>query len=247
MENQQEGGFRTQNLLKQTPAYKIVTDTQWTIAVILNDEDYKALDGKTSLRVTIDRDNISFNASLELLDQDGVHFALLTTSRYMERYINDRFLKIEFNLKSASGLKIPNSSILSKDFSVIPSDYLCKTENGVGVLKQITNESGKSVPQITTISNYFVQDKNVYIPTSIISKGDTIYKSNSSESCIVSDPQPLEGVYCVNEGYCQFRYIEKNYQNNEYTIVAENSSGGLSAYDHIVVDPSSLGDDDFIQ
>lgn len=230
-----------------SPAYKIVTDNQWTIAVILNDEDYKALDGKTSLRVTIDRDNISFNASLELLDQDGVHFALLTTSRYMERYINDRFLKIEFNLKSASGLKIPNSSILSKDFSVIPSDYLCKTENGVGVLKQITNESGKSVPQITTISNYFVQDKNVYIPTSIISKGDTIYKSNSSESCIVSDPQPLEGVYCVNEGYCQFRYIEKKYQNNEYTIVAENSSGGLSAYDHIVVDPSSLGDDDFIQ
>ena len=38
----------------------------------------------------------------------------------------------------------------------------------------------------------------------------------------------------------------QKYQNKEYTIVSDSTYGGLTAYDHIVVDPQNLEDDDFI-
>ena len=100
-----------------SPVYKLVTSNDWSIVVKLDDSYYQELKDKTSVRVTITKDDISFNAQVKLWDKDGTHFATLSTSRYMERYINDRFLQIEFNLKSASGLKIPNSSVLKKNYS----------------------------------------------------------------------------------------------------------------------------------
>ena len=70
---------------------------------------------------------------------------------------------------------------------------------------------------------------------------------SSGDNYIVSNKQKLSGVYYVNQGYCQFRPIEIQYKNKEYTIVSDHTENGLSAYDHIVVDPSSLQDDDFIE
>lgn len=54
-------------------------------------------------------------------------------------------------------------------------------------------------------------------------------------------------MYYVNQGYCQFRPIEVLYKNKEYSIVSDHTVNGLSAYDHIVVDPTYLNDDDFIE
>ena len=85
-----------------SPVYKLVTSNHWSIVVKLDDSYYQELKDKTSVRVTITKDDISFNAQVKLWDKDGTHFATLSTSRYMERYINDRFLQIEFYLKSAS-------------------------------------------------------------------------------------------------------------------------------------------------
>ena len=122
-------------------------------------------------------------------DQGDIHFATLTTARYMERYINDRFLQFEFNLRTAEGLKIPNSSILKKDYYTLPADVITKGDEGNGVIKQVRTEEGKITKQFT---------------------------------------------------------IDILYQNKEYTIVSDMTSGGLSAFDHIVVEPSALSDDDFI-
>ena len=71
--------------------------------------------------------------------------------------------------------------------------------------------------------------------------------SSAGEDYIVSEKKKLSGVYYVNEGYCRFRPVEIQYKNKEYTIVKEQTPYGLAAYDHIVVDPSSLKDDDFIE
>lgn len=71
--------------------------------------------------------------------------------------------------------------------------------------------------------------------------------SSNGENYIVSSKKKLAGVYYVNEGYCQFRPIEVQYKNKEYSIISDHTENGLSAYDHIVVDPTSLKDDDFIE
>lgn len=230
-----------------TPVYKLVTSNDWSIIVKLNDSYYKALADQDTVRVTITRDDISFNAQVTLFDKGEDHFARLSTSRYMERYINDRFLQIEFNLKSASGLKIPNSSILEKDFYVIPEQVVTRGNDGTGVVKQTSGEDGKTTHTFVSLRNALYLDQKYYVSPSILQGGDILLNADSGENYIVSSQEKLSGVYYVNEGYCQFRPIEVQYKNKEYSIISDHTKNGLSTYDHIVVDPSSLEDDDFIE
>lgn len=229
-----------------SPVYKLVTSNDWYLYVPLDEGYYEAMKKLSSVRVTVEKDNISFNSPVELLDQDGLHFVKLSTSRYMERYINDRFLRIEFNIKSASGLKIPNSSILSKDYYALDSAVITRGDSGNGVIKQVTDEAGNISKQFVPIGNYFIFNEKYYVDSSIVSGGDILLNNTDGSNYIVSSIEPLYGVYCVNEGYCQFRLIDILYQNDEYAIIADNTAGGLASYDHIVVDPTNLSDDDFI-
>lgn len=229
-----------------SPVYKLVTNNTWSLVVKPDDAYYEQLKTMDTVRVTVDKDNISFNAAVELFDRDGIHFAKLTTSRFMERYINDRFLKIEFHLKSASGLKIPNSSILTKEYYVLPAGAVTKTETK-GVIKQTVDSSGAVTDKVVSLGSYFVIDGQYYVDAGVVSAGDVLRDAQTGETYTVSSMEKLSGVYLVNEGYCQFRPIVIRYQNKEYTIVEENTPSGLSAYDHIVVDPSHLTDDDFIE
>ena len=56
----------------------------------------------------------------------------------------------------------------------------------------------------------------------------------------------LIGVYNMNKGYADFKQINILYQNDEYAIVNSNTRYGLSVYDYIVLDASSVSDDQFI-
>ncbi len=227
--------------------YRLITSNDWSIVVKLDDSYYEALKQQDYIPVSIVKDHISFNASVELFEKDGVRFAKLGTSRFMERYMNDRFLEIEFHLKSASGLKIPNSSILTKDFYVIPESITTTSGNETGIVKQIVTEDGKISYQFISLENSAHRDKQYYVSSSIVSGGDILRDSGKNESYIVSSKEPVSGVYCVNQGYCEFCPIDIRYQNKEYTIISDTTKGGLSAYDHIVVDPTRLKDDDFIK
>ncbi len=229
------------------PAYKLITSNDWYLLVELDEDYYKKLMDLDTVRVTVDKDGIAFNASVELFDRDGVHFAKLGTSRYMERYINDRFLKIRFQLKTAKGLKIPNSSILEKQYYTVPEYVLTKGDGGIGVLRQGVNENGAVSMQFVPLGDYEKREDIYYVSTDVLSGGDILlYGANNKEEYIVSSAETLSGTYCVNQGYCEFRPIDIQYQNNEYTIVSDSTDGGLKAYDHIVVAPENLRDDDFI-
>ena len=74
------------------------------------------------------------------------HFATLSTSRYMERYINDRFLQIEFNLKSASGLKNSKQFRIKKNYYLVPKKYAVNGDDGIGVTRKTSDPNNKSRP-----------------------------------------------------------------------------------------------------
>ncbi len=56
----------------------------------------------------------------------------------------------------------------------------------------------------------------------------------------------LEGVYNCNQGYCRFRYINKLYENQEYAIIENGNSYSLSNFDHIVLNPDKIKEDEVI-
>ena len=227
------------------PAYKLVTSNDWSLITELDDNYYEILKDESTVRVTVVRDGVSFNASIEHIERDGKHLACLSTSRFMERYINDRFLRISFALRQAKGLKIPNSSIIEKEYYEIPTGFVTNTNGQLSVVKQFVNQEGLTdVENIDIVSQYSEDDKS-YIRDERLKDGDTLL-SGDGGLYTLSDKVTRAGVYCVNEGFCRFKPVDVLYHNKEYSIISDTTRDGLSSFDHIVVDPSELNDDDFI-
>ena len=73
-----------------------------------------------------------------------------------------------------------------------------------------------------------------------IKAGDYLVKPGSSDRFQVGQTAALDGVYNINRGYTVFRQVEILNSNEEYYIVAKGTSYGLSVYDHIVLDASTV-------
>ena len=47
-------------------------------------------------------------------------------------------------------------------------------------------------------------------------------------------------MYCINKGYAVFRHIDVIYQSDEYSIIRNGTDYGISLYDHIALDGSTI-------
>ena len=164
--------------------------------------------------------------------------------------MSDRFLDIELIVEDEVGLKIPVSSIVEKEFFLIPEDYVIPGGNNGGdsIIRQRYQEDGTISSEVIEISvyNYDSETKEYYVDSSFLDVGNNLYKLDSQESFTVSKRATLIGVYNMNKGYADFKQISILYQNEEYAIVKPNTKYGLSVYDYIVLDADSVRDDQFI-
>ena len=150
----------------------------------------------------------------------------------MDRYADSRFFHIKFINNNISGLKIPNSSIVDKDFYKIPKAYMVQGNNNddPGFILQSDADNIYINPTI------YYEDEEFYYVDEGVQRGDKILKPNSNEYYVVgADMGTLQGVYNVNKGYAVFKQIEILYQNNDYSIIKTGTSYGISMYDHIVL------------
>ena len=71
-------------------------------------------------------------------------------------------MDIELVLEEESGLKVPNSAIVEKEFYIIPEDFVTKSgENGEqGVLKEVYDEDGNQINQFISVSIYNKEEGN---------------------------------------------------------------------------------------
>lgn len=233
----------------QTPVYRLVTNEEWGIVIPITDTLYDKIKDSTSLRITVKKDNVSFNTNVAFQENSGSRFAVLTTSRFMERYLNDRFLDIELNLNAASGFKVPNSSVLKKEMTLVPEELttIGGDDEAKGVLKVSYDDNGSRSTVFLSLDDYSVTDGKYCVEQSVLKPGDVISNPANNKDVTLQSVTSMEGVYCVNTGYCVFKRIEKIYENNEYTIVSPDTKGGISNYDHIIVNPEQIGENDFVQ
>jgi hypothetical protein len=78
------------------------------------------------------------------------------------------------------------------------------------------------------------------------SYGDSILTYDSNDRYTVSKTATLEGVYCINTGYAVFKRIERLDENSEYIIVKTGTKYGLSTYDHIILNGSTVAENQII-
>ncbi|WP_310603885.1 HlyD family efflux transporter periplasmic adaptor subunit [Anaerosporobacter sp.] len=225
---------------KDSPIYKLVTNEKWTLILNISKEQYDKLLEKTSVKMVFKKDNLTVTAPITVYQKGEGFFAKLNFNSYMLRYVEDRFVTVELILNSASGLKIPISSITEKEFYKVPRSYCTNggDTSAVGVVKQVYAENGEQTYPFVPTEIYYQDDDFCYVDKFSLSAGDIIKNVETQETYTISETDKLEGVYNVNKGYCVFRRIEKVYENQEYCIIKSNTTFGLSEYDHIILDAS---------
>ena len=71
-------------------------------------------------------------------------------------------------------------------------------------------------------------------------RGDIIIQPDTNATYTIGETASLEGVYCVNKGYADFRKVQIMDQNDEYCLVAEGTDYGIAQYDYIIKDAENI-------
>ena len=233
--------------------YKIITSEEWQICVPLDEDTYNYLkdDTPSEIQVRIRKDNSQIWGDLELADRDGQHLAILSFDQAVVRYASDRFLDITLILENETGLKIPRSAVVTKDFFLVPSDFLTRGgnsgDNGVLVADSSSGSESGAVFHKTDVYRIDPDTGMVYVDSSVLSEGDILIAPDSSETYAVMEKASLKGVYNVNKGYAKFKQIEILTENEEYCIVKEGTSYGIANFDYIALDGSKVREDDILR
>ncbi|MCR4763650.1 MAG: hypothetical protein K5696_08975 [Lachnospiraceae bacterium] len=230
------------------PVYKLITSEDWTVVIpVESPERAQELVDESYIRVRFLKNQDESWASVSsTIDEDGEAFVLLTFNNSMSTFCTDRFLTIELILNDKKGLKIPNSAIVEKNFFLIPIDYLTSSGGKEGVLRKVYMEDGSESTEFVETPVKNRTETDAYLDESALRSGDRIVKPESDQTFTISRQESMIGVYNINKGYADFRRIRILYQNDEYSIVESNTAYGLNVYDFIVLDTSTVDENELI-
>ena len=253
------------------PVYKLITDENWYMIVPMTPEQideiaYKTTvnaDGTTNkeertvIEVKFLKDETKSWAYLKVLNMHGQQYLQLSFNNSMVRFASERFLDIQFMIEDTKGLKIPTSAITSKEFFVIPQEYVSRggEKNKEGFTVETFDENGNATRTHVAPSFYALVDGMIYVDPKqgsfasnvpYLKEGDRVIMMDSNEVYQVGKRAELEGVYCINQGYTQFRKIKVLHSNEEYAIIEEGTTFGLTIYDRIVLNAEAVKEEQVI-
>ena len=224
--------------------YTIITDERWSIYIPLSAKQVTQLNDRQYVRVKFLKDGLSQIGQLSIVEIGSGKYGKIDFNNGLTRYASDRFLDIELVTNTQTGLKIPISSIITKEFYLVPDSY--QTRGGDNNQSAGFLVKTKSGTEFVSATIYEEKDGNFYVEKSAFEKGTVLVNPDTDDTYVIKDTGNLEGVYCINEGYARFRRISIIDQNEEYCIVEKGTTYGLSQYDHIVYDASDVNEEDIL-
>lgn len=236
---------------KDAPIYKICTSELWDLVIQVDHERGAALEKEGYVKVRFLKNQYESWASTELIyGKDGEPLLKLHFNNSMVTFVSDRFLDVELIMEEETGLKIPLTAIVDKEFFLIEEPFLID-EGQKGkrtVIRQCYLEDGTISTERVTVGIYsFDEDAGkYYVDATYLNTGDILHQLDSQSTKVVSERATLTGVYNINKGYADFREISILYQNDEYAIVKSDTEYGLKVYDYIVLNAEFVKDQQFI-
>lgn len=242
--------------------YKLITSENWTLMVPLTDKMAASIAGRESIQVKFVKDGESQNGSLSIINIGDQKVAQIELVNGMTRYAQDRFLEVELVINTQSGLKIPVSSIVEKEFYTVPREFMTLGDNGSsqGFIRETSAGDASSTEfveaaiyrQVDSQGNEITEETQndsgglCYVDMDTLNEGDVLLKPDSGETFTIGEKDNLQGVYNINQGYAVFRQIEILDQNEEYCIVDQGTSYGLRAFDYIARDGSTVNEEEIL-
>ncbi len=235
--------------------YRLVNSEDWSIVIPLTEKQFKKFQEKDTVNVTLKKDDLQMTVPVSTYSVGEQIYAKLDFDKYMIRYLNTRYIDVRIEFNHAKGLKIPNTSILKKRCYVFPKSFLTQGSEegggGTGVFVRTYDKNGQPEEVFQKTEVYYIDSNdNVYIDAALFDPGTILVPvgagTNSTQTFELYDTRELEGVYNCNDGYCIFNIIDKLYENEEYTIVQNNTQYGLETYDHIILNPNMISENDIL-
>ena len=204
------------------PVYKLSTSEKWSMVVPLSEEEATGFinDGTDYMQVRFTRDDTKTWAKFSIVYVGSTPCA-----------------RLDFNT------------------SMVRKAYLVEQDGDQGFMKEIYDKDGGASVEFLKMTIYYEDDDYYYIDPmeSDYTTGNTklpigtyLVQTDSQERVQVGNTGVLKGVYNINKGYTQFRQINILYQNEEYALVEQGTSYGLTVYDHIVLNGSAVDEDQII-
>ena len=230
------------------PVYKLSQSEDWSIVIKVEKDLWDMLEKEKDqydyVEVRFLKNQYTAWGKVELYtNEEGDTF-----TNSMITFCTDRFIDIELLLKEEKGLKIPNTSIVQKEFFIVPKGYVTKggKRGEYGVLLETYDDEGNAITKFVETQIYHETETEYYLDDTVLRAGNDIIMPESTEKYEVHKTGTLTGVYNINKGYADFKEISILYDNEEYSVVKSNTMYGLNVYDHIVLDASMVDDNEFI-
>lgn len=237
-------------------AYRLVTEENWKLALELNKDQYERLHDEEYMTVKFLKDDLKVERPVTFYEQNNGYFAVVSFNKYMDRYVDERYLNVEIVLDSLEGLKIPNSSLIKKQLYKIPVEYAVKCDqsaSGVG-FNAVTgyDDNGHSDAETIQPAICYKDEKKgfFYVSTADIKQGTVLIQNAESKEAgekgetgstyTIGETKEFEGVYTINKGYAQFVVINNLYQADDFCIAQANTEFGVKQYDHIVLKSAAI-------
>ena len=232
----------------QDMAYKLIDSENWSLVVPMKPERATELEEEEYVKVRFLKNQYESWAKVTTLYNADNTYVQLDFTNSCITFATDRYVNIEIETSQQEGLKVPNSSIISKDFFLIPKEYRMDSKNSKdgGFWRREYDEEGRQRDVFVDCKIYYSDDDWFYVDTETFSAGDVILMPEGGADYTVSRMDPLSGVYNMNKGYADFTAVTVLYQNEEYSIIKSNTRYGLSEYDFIVLDASSVKPDQIL-
>lgn len=228
------------------PVYKLIKDDVWTLVIPLDDATAQELAETKRVKVQFAKDQKTERAKLTIYNTKKSNLGFLTFDSSMVRYAQERYLDIELILEDESGLKIPKSSVIKKDFYIVPEKYL--TQGGNSKETGVLIDTGADNAEFKKVDVYFKDSETgmVYLDPNAFDKDTTLIKPNSNDTYKLKKTKALKGVYNINKGYAVFKQIQILCESDEYYIVESGNNYGLANYDHIALVGEDVHENDIV-
>lgn len=227
---------------------RINKSEKWQIVIPLKEEQYRMLKDKTEVSVRFLQDQTKANATVEVSKKGTSYFGYLKFNDYAIRYLSERYLDIDVTLDSYKGLKIPNTSIVKKKFYQVPVKYLTKGDNSTKEQFTVRNTSSKGDVTVEQKSYtiYGQTKKYCYLDPDEVGENVVLQAMDSKDTFLIEKMKTIEGVYCTNQGYADFKPIDILIRKDDYSIIASDTSQGINRYDFIVLDGTTIKENQII-
>ncbi|MBE5955614.1 MAG: hypothetical protein E7253_04090 [Lachnospiraceae bacterium] len=226
--------------------YRLTKNTDWNIVISITAKEYAKIKDRSKVTVHLHDDEFTVTCPVEFIHQSGQYYAVLTMTNYLPHFVNDRYVDVEVEVRAEDGLKIPNTSIVEKEFYKIPKAYLTGRYSARKTMVIKSQDSKGNVTFQTMDVDIGKEGKDsedgkeyYYILKEDVPEHALISMADSSETMLLKDTVSLPGVYVINRGYADFTCVDILLENKDYTIVRSNMKNSIEQFDRIILNGST--------